>query len=524
MFQSPLPFTFALLVAAVLSGVASLYAWRYRRTPLTADLLGLLVCSILYAFGYALELNSTTLEHILFLNKVQYLGIAFIPFFWFLLCARFAGRELWLRPGVLAVPFALSLTTIILNFTNPLHHLFYLSVSLDTSGPFPMIVLDKGPAFWVHITYTHLALIGGTILLLKMWRRAPGRYRSQAAVFLIGAGFLWIGLFVYILGLTPHRLDTTPLAMTLASPVIAWGLFRYRILDLLPVARDMVFASMRDGAVVLDLQDRIVDFNAAAAVILAGLSPKIIGLKLEDALPGREDIVALFRAPAQKEAAIRIGDGEAARYYQARVSPVAGRRREAIGRVLILSDATEQILLMQRLGDLATVDGLTGAYNRRHFFEVGRTEVARAWRYGHPISLIILDLDHFKRVNDTWGHEAGDRVLHEACRIIKSQLRSVDIFGRYGGEEFAILLPETSPEPAVLVAERLRQSLAAQAVKVTDEASVSITASVGVAGAARIGEESIDGLIRRADGAMYKAKEAGRDCVRLSDPAADPAV
>jgi diguanylate cyclase (GGDEF)-like protein len=520
MLHGPYPYIFALVVAAALSGAAVVYAWRFRRAPLTRALIGLLVCSALYALGYAVELNTDSLDHMLILNKVQYVGIAFIPFFWFLLCARFAGREAWLRRPVLAVPFVLSLTTLVLNVTNSIHHLFYRAVSLDSSGPFPVIVLDKGVWFWIHIVYTHLALIAGTALLVRMWRKAPSRYRSQAAVLLTGAGLLWIGLFVYILGLTPHRIDTTPLSMTLAGPVLAWGLLRYRILDLVPVARDSVFASMRDGAVVIDLQDRIVDFNAAAVEILPGLSPAAIGKKLGDALPGREELAALLQTPGREEASMRVGNGESIRYYLARISPVAGRRGALMGRVLILSDATEQALLMRRLEDLATIDGLTGAYNRRHFLDVGKAEVARAWRYGHPISLIILDIDLFKRVNDTWGHEAGDRILHEACRIIKSVLRSVDIFGRHGGDEFAILLPETSPEQAAGVAERLRTSLSAHSVKVTDDASVSFTVSIGVAGAIRIVEESIDSLIRSADAAMYKAKEAGRDCVRLAAPAA----
>jgi diguanylate cyclase (GGDEF)-like protein len=520
MFNGPLPYILALVLAAVICGAAAVYAWRFRLAPLTAALTGLLVCSAIYSLGYALELNTDSLDHMLILNKVQYVGIAFIPFFWILLCARFAGRETWLRRPVLAIPFFLSLTTLVLNVTNSVHHLFYRAVSLDSSGPFPVIVLDKGVWFWIHIVYTHLALIAGTALLIRMRQKAPSRYRSQAAVLLIGAGLLWIGLFVYILGLTPHRIDTTPLAMILAGPVLAWGLLRYRFLDLVPVARDSVFAGMRDGAVVIDLQDRIVDVNAAAAEIIPGLSPAAIGTKLGDALPDQKELAALLQTTGREEASIRVGDGEGIRHYLARLSPIADRRRRLLGRALILTDVTEQVLLMRRLENLATIDELTGAYNRRHFFNVGKAEIARAWRYGHPLSIIILDLDHFKRVNDTWGHEAGDRVLQEACRIIKSRMRSIDIFGRHGGEEFAVLLPETPPDQAAAVAERLRASLADHQVKVAGDASVSITASIGVAGALRIREESIDSLIRSADAAMYKAKEAGRNCVRLAAPTA----
>jgi diguanylate cyclase (GGDEF)-like protein len=275
---------------------------------------------------------------------------------------------------------------------------------------------------------------------------------------------------------------------------------------------------MRDGTIVLDIRNRIVDFNPAAAKILPRLSSMSIGLTIEDAVGKRPELESLLQAESCDEASIRVDEGDALRFYQARLSPITNRRRAPIGRVLVLSDATEQVLLMRRLQDLATTDELTGAYNRRHFLEVGKAEIARAWRYGHPISIIILDVDHFKRVNDTWGHEAGDHVLREACRVLKSALRSVDILGRHGGEEFAILLLETPPAQAVGVAERLRALVAEQRMKVAGDAEVSLTVSIGLAGATRGSEEDIDLLIRRADAAMYKAKEAGRNCVRVAEP------
>ena len=518
MLHGPLPYIIALLIAAAVAFFSGAYAWRLRRSPVGQALAGLMACATFYALGYAFELASRRLGPMLAWNKFQYVGISFIPFFWILLCARYSGRDRWLRRPVLAVFFAFSLVTLLLDATNSLHQLFYRAVSVDASGLFPVIVLEKGLWYWVHIAYTNIVLLIGNFFLVLVWWRSSRPYRLQAAVLVAGSVLPWLGFFLYIFGLSPHRLDTTPLAMTLAGPVLAWGLFRYRILDLVPVAKESVFASMRDGAVVLDLQNRIVDFNRAAGMILPGLSPKSIGSVLGDTVRHPQELTDLLQTEGRDEASIRVGEGDALHFYQARLSPVTNRRRAPIGRVLVLSDATEQILLMRRLQDLATTDELTGAYNRRHFLEVGKAEIARAWRYGHPISLIILDLDHFKLVNDTWGHEAGDHVLREACRVIKSALRSADILGRHGGEEFAILLPETPPNQAVGVAERLRASVAEQRVKVAGDAGVSFTVSIGLAGADRVREESIDLLIRKADAAMYKAKEAGRNCVRVAAP------
>ena len=517
MLHGPLPYIVTLLIAAAVALFSGAHAWRLPRTAVGKALTGLMACAVFYALGYAFELASIHLGSMLIWNKFQYIGISFIPFFWILLCAAYSGRDAWLRRPVVAVLFIISLTTFLLDATNPFHHLFYRAASVDASGPFPVIALEKGIWYWVHVVYTNIMLLIGNAFLVLVWWRSRRTYRRQAAILVAGSALPWTGFFVYIFGLSPHHLDTTPLAMALAGPVLAWGLFRYRILDLVPVARESVFASMRDGVVVLDFQNRIVDYNAAAAKILPGLIPKSVGAPLRDAVRDVPELADLLRSEGREEASIRIGKDDALRYYQARLSPVTSRRQAPLGRVLLLNDATEQILLMRRLQDLATIDELTGAYNRRHFLEVGKAEVARAWRYGHPISLIILDLDHFKKVNDTWGHEAGDLVLREACRVFKSALRSVDILGRHGGEEFAILLPETPPDQAVSVAERLRAGVAELHVKVKGDVGVSLTISVGIAGAARIGEENIDLLIRKADVAMYKAKEAGRNCVRLAD-------
>ncbi len=130
--------------------------------------------------------------------------------------------------------------------------------------------------------------------------------------------------------------------------------------------------------------------------------------------------------------------------------------------------------------------------------------------------MIIIDLDDFKKVNDTWGHEAGDRVLKAVCRAIRTVLRETDYFGRNGGEEFAILLHKTSPEAACLVAERLRLAIAGVSVPLEGGAVATITASLGVFGLERIRKETLDDLIRAADRAMYKAKEAGRNRICCS--------
>jgi len=159
-------------------------------------------------------------------------------------------------------------------------------------------------------------------------------------------------------------------------------------------------------------------------------------------------------------------------------------------------------------------DFLTGLFNRRYFMELAEAELIRSERYDRPLSVFMLDVDHFKKINDTHGHNAGDAVLRRLGEIMQNALREVDIIGRMGGEEFAILLPETTLENAAMVAERLREKISLQAISLSGGLPLHITVSIGVA--ALSGKDlNIDTLLSFADEALYEAKRE-RNQVRVS--------
>ena len=161
----------------------------------------------------------------------------------------------------------------------------------------------------------------------------------------------------------------------------------------------------------------------------------------------------------------------------------------------------------------AVTDQLTGLYNRRAFAPLGEKEVGRARRYRRPLSLILFDIDHFKRVNDSHGHLIGDHVLEVLTRLVGKTTRATDIVCRYGGEEFIVLMPEASREEGLAMAERLRQEISRMTV-VTAGGTLSLTVSLGVAALRPEEDDNLESLIARADRAMYQAKAAGRDTVR----------
>jgi len=186
---------------------------------------------------------------------------------------------------------------------------------------------------------------------------------------------------------------------------------------------------------------------------------------------------------------------------------------EVVGVVVSAEDVTERKEMERRLRRLATRDHLTGVLNRGHFLECLGKEVRRAQRYDQPLSLLMLDVDFFKRVNDTLGHPAGDRVLQELADLCQRHVREHDLVGRMGGEEFAVALVACDLERAGLVAERLRQDVAQSLYRVVS-APWPVTASLGVA-QLRAGE-GVEDLYLRVDRALYAAKAAGRNRVRLA--------
>lgn len=186
-----------------------------------------------------------------------------------------------------------------------------------------------------------------------------------------------------------------------------------------------------------------------------------------------------------------------------------------VERLLItIQDVTDSVLLERRLRQLTQVDSLTGGYNRRFFDSRLAEEFRRHRRFKRPMAVCLMDLDHFKQINDTHGHQTGDRVLRAVADETRSHLREVDMFCRYGGEEFVCLLPETDAEDAVAVAERIREALAELKLPGND-IEISPTASFGVSA---LTDSTADGpaLFAEADRAMYRAKQAGRNRVVLA--------
>jgi diguanylate cyclase (GGDEF)-like protein len=262
----------------------------------------------------------------------------------------------------------------------------------------------------------------------------------------------------------------------------------------------------------------LIHANDAAVEFLGG-HPEDIGMHFLSDLRADlshpvKSLDATENAPQRFEGVIRVADGTSRDVLvAARVLKIDGVENVLVAGI----DITERKLLERRLSHLAATDSLTGIANRAGFFDAAQREIAASLRSEKPPALLMIDMDHFKQINDTYGHETGDAVLRSFAKLCRRQFRANDIVGRLGGEEFAILLPQASRETALARAEKLRASTEKLRFR-GRAAELQVTASIGVT-FFEPGEKSLDAALSRTDKALYAAKRNGRNRVCLADDA-----
>ncbi|MFD2330753.1 histidine kinase N-terminal 7TM domain-containing protein [Cohnella sp. GCM10020058] len=537
-----------IITAGVINLLMGIYALSGRsKVSMVKTFVAFSLLASVYTFGSALELSAGSLEEIKLWIKVQYLGLPFLPPLNLLLVMYFLGMEKFLKRPLRIGFFVIPVITLVLVLTNGLHHLYYRDIVLRPDTLTPKADLIAGPWYLIAGAYTFGCMIGGAALLIVQWRRKKA-YRFQLVTLLIGLLLPLLGDFFYLGGLTPDGVDPIPVIMTLTSAFYMWALASRGLFHVVPIARDNLFESMRDGVLVLDMEDRLVDYNAAAAHILPELTATEIGNRL-DRLLALHTGAGLLASDTGREGMARVSDGsdireipwtveDRAYHYQVRTSVVRNPGGQVAGKLIVLIDITQRVQLQEQLRQMAYYDNLTGVYNRARFMNLGTAMLEEADEAGEPLAIVLFDIDYFKRINDTYGHDVGDQALLHIADICRRGLRTDDLFARYGGEEFAIAMPGLNAVRAESAAHRIRRELAAQALDVPG-GQLRMTASFGIAStsegagrawaAAEVAAAADDGapadsraemrlkrLLKQADLALYAAKSDGRDAVRVA--------
>ena len=334
-------YVWVLLASALVTAAVGFYAWRQRGGPGARPVAAISATAAAWSLANALEMAGTDLPTKLFWANVQYACYGTLPLASLALALDYAGREQWLTRGRLARLAVVPIITLVLAWTDFPPGLVRQNVYLDTAGPFPVIGKTYGPWFWVFATYSYVLFSSAIYFLVQVWRQASPPHRGQPLVLLIALVVPLIWNALYSLGLSPvPRHDIAPAIVCLSDIVAAWGLFRFRLLDIVPIARNAVIENIDSGVIVMDQQQRVVDLNRSAQRILDYPAARAIGRQAEEVFDTWPDLAALYQGTAARvEVALEVDD--APHYYESHISPLTDQDGQQVGRVIILHDITE---------------------------------------------------------------------------------------------------------------------------------------------------------------------------------------
>jgi diguanylate cyclase (GGDEF)-like protein len=518
---STVAFGVPLVIGAFLSLVVAEEAFRRRAIPGSVALGIGMVLAALWNITAVFERAELPLDQRLLWTRLSYLAIPWIPPAWLMFVSRYMGKDRWIHRQSIIALLAIPLVTTLLALTFQYHDLIYTETALVVTGGRTVLQLEYGRWFWVFYAYTGAVLVTSIWVSLEAWLTTPGLLRRPPRLLTLAGALPLVFNLLYVLRLEvlPAH-DYTPFALSVSGAVALFGLRRYKLLEIVPMARDKVFESMPDPVLILDGRRRIVELNPAFAALLppgplpagnhVSALPTSLGGMLAPLEPGVHEL-------------LYTPEGRSELHLQVRVTQVLPDLGTAGGLLVMMRDVTAEHSYHKELLTLAMHDVLTGLPNRAMFTEFLHGELERARRLGKKVAVLFMDLDGFKKVNDTHGHALGDQLLRRVGDILRVSVRASDRVARFGGDEFLVLLPDlVDASVALAVARRIIASL--EGIKEVEARPVGISASIGLALFPDHAGDTVT-LVQLADKAMYSAKTAGGRRVSTFNPSSnDPSV
>ena len=405
----------------------------------------------IFAFGYSWELLSTSESSSLLSIKSQYIGLSFLSIYWAIISYKFRYNR-YPPPANIAFFLIIPVFVFFMVLTNELHHLYYKSVTFTKVGEHYLAHLEKGAIYYIFTFYSYGILLFLIYAFFYSLKYNDENKRNQSKLMLIGATFPVVFNVLYMLKLTFHNVDLTALGFLILSFFWFIAINKYEYLDIKEITRIAAFNEVSEGVFILDIENRIVDFNNFASGQFEIFSSKNIGKKISMFKMGK----TILQSNSKNYFEIAVKIDEKTYLYEFKKSPIYFRNN-LIAHMYLFSDITNTKTLITDLTFLATHDFLTGTINRMEFMKIAEKELSRTKRYGGNLTLIMIDIDHFKNINDTYGHGVGDEVLKGVVNLINEKIRVPDTLARLGGEEFCIILPETNLVSSLKFSEKIRK-------------------------------------------------------------------
>lgn len=528
-------FASILLINTAAALLIAILLMRRPSAPGLKALTLMLYMLAVWSFSYALITLVPSLEAKRFWLRLENIGILSVPVIWFIFTVQYTRLDRWLNPWSGSLLFIIPLVSLFFVFSNQWFHIYYSTISpvSEHGGP---LVIGRGPWYVVGLVNSYAFNLIGMGLLV--WRAIQYRdlYRRQMFA-LIGAVLIPILVNVFyqlapvVIPTFSLRIDLTPISFTMTAALIAFGVFGLRIFDLMPIARYTIMEHIPEMVFVVDAHDRVLDANSVAQKMLDKHIDEIIGKHPMDVFKDWPQLANRFLSADEIHEEIQL-PGNPPRTVELVITHLYNRFNSLDGRVIVAHDITDhkwlendlkyanEVLKLQlakidelraQLQELAIRDPLTNVYNRRYMAEFLDQEIARGGRENYPVSIAIMDMDHFKQFNDNYGHKCGDVVLQAFANFLVDHTRRSDVVCRYGGEEFVILMPNAPLEASFERVETWRQDFS-ESVIVYDDMKFSTTFSAGVASFPEHGLTG-DAILQAADKALYSSKNNGRNRV-----------
>ncbi|WP_196594558.1 histidine kinase N-terminal 7TM domain-containing diguanylate cyclase [Pectinatus sottacetonis] len=486
-------------------------AWNKKNIKLAKSIFFLSLSAAIYSFGYTCELSSNTLNAIKFWLHIENIGAPFIPTAWVILALQHTNLNFKYDKMLNAFLLTMSSITFILGSTTEIHHLYYKAVYLNPAAPFSTALIIPGIWYHVHDIFNNLAILTGNIIYIIFWRKSAYPQNQQALIFLLGSLFPWIVEIIYICGYIPWGLDPSPATFIVPGILYGWAIFSLNLFEIAPLAQKVIFQTLSDAILVFDAKGHLATFNFSCKKLFLYLTKKHINALGLTIFYNNPQICQLIQKDSDKVLITDINDKT---YHIKRTNLI--NYDKSVGFMLILHDITYFSDKLNSLQIKASTDPLTGISNRAKLNEDIAKLLAKTTEENISIALLIIDIDHFKTINDTFGHTVGDTILKIFSSTCKNNLRKNDILGRYGGDEFIIILSPSDPSAAFKTAEKIRSVTAAKKIIINSHNNIKITVSIGIT-VTNIQEpfSDINTLIKQADTALYEAKKLGRNNVKL---------
>lgn len=520
------PYAIAQLLTSIVASLVAGFVWKRRKSRGGWPLFLLFIAIAEWALANGFESAAVPLDLKIFWSKISYIGSQSSPVLILLFALQYTGKGGRVTPLSTGLLFIVPSAIMFLAGTNDVHHLIWTGFQPGPEGTNSLIYLH-GPAFWLAMAYVFILVAISTGLLIISSVRSQAIYRKQTVIVFIASLIPWMGALVYLFNLNPFPgLDTISFSFLFTGLILVWGMTRRGLLEIVPIAHELVVGNIDDAILVVDKNMRVVDINPAAEALLSKNARTVIGQALNTAVSFWDQIEEKFTTDLPEQVEIPYFE----KFLNIRISQLKDHQDRFIGWAIILEDISnrkriedelidvnqrlvtqlEEIRALQdQLREQAVRDSLTGLFNRRYLDYTLPRELAHAARKEYPLSIIMMDIDHFKLVNDKFGHRTGDEVIAAMGKLLHGKTRESDCVCRYGGDEFLLVMPDMSQEHALQRADDWREGIKALVFEVNDQ-KIQITISIGISTFPDNGRD-IDRLLKAADDAMYQAKDKGRD-------------